>query len=78
MFEGEIGKEVMIAQGYVPAACTLPVEFAGPLIYSEITEGRSPCWGCNADRAICGGQPKKEQDNDPGQQRKPGRAGTPR
>lgn len=61
MFEGQIGKDMMIQQGYVPATCTLPVEFAGPLIWSEICKGVSPCWGCNADRLICHGQPKRDQ-----------------
>lgn len=62
MFEGELGKQMMIKQGYVPAACTLPVERAGPLIWAEINKGNSPCWGCNADRAVCKGQPKQEQE----------------
>lgn len=61
MFTGERGKELMIQQGYVPATCTLPAEMAGPLIYAEVSEGRSPCWGCNDDRAICKGQPKRER-----------------
>ena len=59
MFEGPIGKQMMIDQGYAPPACTLDDRLAGPLIYSEITKGRSPCDGCNADRSVCGGQPKK-------------------
>ncbi len=59
MFEGPIGKQMMINQGYVPATCTLPEEFAGPLIYDEICRGNSPCDGCNADRLICKGQDKK-------------------
>lgn len=58
MFEGQIGKDMMIQQGYVPPACTLDPKVAGPLIWSEINKGRSPCDGCNADRAVCGGKPK--------------------
>jgi len=59
MFEGPIGKQMMIQQGYVPATCTLPVEIAGPLIWSEINAGRSPCWECNGDRSVCKGQEKR-------------------
>lgn len=63
MFEGQIGKERMIRQGYVPPTCTLPVEIAGPLIWSEINQGRSPCDGCAHDRSICHGGPPKEAAN---------------
>ena len=59
MFEGAVGKNLMIQQGYVPPTCTLDDRIAGPLIYSEICKGRSPCWGCNEDREICKGRPKK-------------------
>ena len=62
MFEGSIGKEMMIKQGYVPPNCTLDEKIAGPLIWSEINKGRSPCAGCNADRTVCGGQPKQVED----------------
>lgn len=58
MFEGENGKKMMINQGYVPVTCTLDPKIAGPLIWSEINKGRSPCEGCNADRAICKGHRK--------------------
>ena len=67
MFAGQIGKDMMIKQGYVPADCTLPVEFAGPLIWSEIQVGRSACWGCNEDRSICGGQPKRDNKKNIGE-----------
>lgn len=60
MFEGKIGKDMMIKQGYVPSTCTLPVEFVGFLIYSEVSKGKSPCDDCNADRSICKGKSKKE------------------
>ncbi len=60
MFEGKLGKDMMIAQGYVPPTCTLPVDIAGPLIWKEINAGRSLCWGCEHDRSICKGQPKQE------------------
>jgi len=49
----------MIQQGYVPPTCTLDDNIAGPLIYSEIAAGRSPCWGCDMDMLMCKGQPKK-------------------
>lgn len=65
MFEGPIGKKMMIRQGYVVPTCTLPDEIAGSLIYSEVSAGRSPCWGCNADRDICKGQPKHEGNKAP-------------
>jgi len=58
MFEGPIGKKMMIEQGYVPRSCTLDDRIAGPLIWAEINAGQSPCWGCNMDRLECGGQPK--------------------
>ena len=57
MYAGKIGKDLMIGQGYVPATCTLPLELAGPLIYSEICAGRSPCDRCNHDRNVCKGKP---------------------
>ena len=58
MFEGQIGKDMMIQQGYVPPTCTMDAKIAGPLIYSEVSKGKSPCAGCNADRSVCKGQPK--------------------
>jgi len=58
MFEGPIGKDMMIKQGYVPPTCTLNDKVAGPTIWAEINAGRSPCWGCNMDRHLCQGQPK--------------------
>ena len=61
MFEGPIGKEMMIKQGYVPPTCTLPDVFAGPLIYSEVRQGRSPCDRCNEDRSVCKGGSKRDK-----------------
>ena len=60
MFEGELGKTMMIEQGYVPTTCELPVAIAGPLIYAEVSAGRDPCAGCNGNRAVCFGRPKKD------------------
>ena len=60
MFEGQQGKDMMIQQGYIPLTCTLDPKIAGPLIYSEINKGKSPCDGCNSDRTICGGSQKTE------------------
>lgn len=62
MFAGQTGKDMMIQQGYVPKTCTLPIELAGPLIWAEVNKGRSPCWGCNADRDVCKGQPKRDEE----------------
>ena len=62
MFEGPVGKALMIEQGYVPPTCTMPEENAGLLIYAEISSGRDPCAGCNGDRAVCRGRPKTELD----------------
>lgn len=36
--------------------CTLPA----CIIQHEMNAGRSPCDGCNEDRSICRGGPKKE------------------
>lgn len=58
-FEGEIGKALMIREGYVPATCTLPAAIAGPLIWRETNGGRSPCWTCAADRTACRGEPRQ-------------------
>lgn len=58
MFGGELGKTMMIQQGYVPPTCTLPVEVAGPLIWSEINAGRDVCAGCRMDRSVCKGRPE--------------------
>lgn len=58
MFEGSIGKKMMIEQGYVPPTCTLDDKIAGPLIWSEVNAGRSPCDGCNTNRIECKGKAK--------------------
>ena len=52
------GKELAIAQGYIPSTCTLPEELAFALVMSEERAGRRACWGCNDDRRICMGEPK--------------------
>lgn len=59
MFEGKIGKQMMIQQGYVPPTCTLPDECGGSLIYSETSAGRDVCAGCSRDRLECKGRPMK-------------------
>ena len=56
MFPDQTSKDLMIKQGYVPATCTLDVKVAGLLIWSEINEGKNPCWGCKSDRSVCQGQ----------------------
>ena len=67
MFEGLTGKQMMIKQGYVPPTCTLDERVAGPTIWGEINAGRSPCWGCNADRIAYRGQQKKAEREKPKQ-----------
>ena len=62
MFEGTLGKDMMIRQGYVPRTCTLPDDHGGALIYIEVTAGRDVCAGCNADRLICKGRPKTTEE----------------
>jgi len=48
-------KQMCVAQGYVPAACTLD----GVVALAEVSNARDPCAGCNKDRAVCGGRPYK-------------------
>lgn len=59
MFNGDVGKKLMIQQGYVPATCTLAAELSGMLIWSEVNAGRDPCAGCEEDRTKCHERPKK-------------------
>lgn len=47
--------EICKAQGYVPEGCLLP----GPIVWMLINQSEDPCAGCNHDRSICGGRPKK-------------------
>ena len=62
--ERQMNKQTMISQGYVPSTCTLTEPLAGILIWSEVNAGRDVCAGCNMDRLICKGRPKKETQND--------------
>lgn len=66
MFEGPIGKKMMIEQGYVPATCVMHEMVAGPVIYTEVAGGRDPCAGCNAggNRSVCGGRPRADRTTD--------------
>lgn len=57
-----VGKGLMIQQDYIPSTCTLPEAMCLPLVFAEIKAGRSPCWGCNADREECKGKPKQGND----------------
>jgi hypothetical protein len=50
----DIMRELCINQGYVPCDCTMPGEMIFPLMHKE-----DPCNGCNEDRNICNGRPKK-------------------
>ena len=51
--------QMMIEQGYVPDTCQLPEDHGGLLIWTEVNKGNDPCWGCNLDRLVCKGRPKK-------------------
>lgn len=44
-----------IQQGYVPPKCTLD----GFLVMGLIQKGEDACFGCNEDRAVCGGRSKR-------------------
>jgi hypothetical protein len=47
-------RELCINQGYVPSDCKMPGEMIFALMHKE-----DPCNGCNEDRNICNGRPKK-------------------
>jgi len=51
----EFFKVMCIEQGYIPPTCTME----GQLCWLLVKDGQIPCSGCNADRAICKGLPKK-------------------
>jgi hypothetical protein len=48
-------KVMCVQQGYVPKTCTLP----GTLVWYLIKQEEDPCAGCNMDRQVCLGRPKK-------------------
>lgn len=50
-----IALEICIHQGYVPLNCLLN----GGVVFALINKGEDPCAGCNLNRNICGGRPKK-------------------
>ena len=54
---GADGIALMASLGYVPTGCTLAPVDAGVYIWRQVNAGRSPCWGCSADRDACGGLP---------------------
>lgn len=62
MFAGQLGKDMMIQQGYAPETCTLDPGIAGPLIWHETNMGRDVCAGCYEDRKKCNGRPFKKQE----------------
>ncbi len=51
----DIMRQMCIDQGYVPAKCVL----LGGVILMLVKQGEDPCAGCNLDRTICAGRPKK-------------------
>lgn len=46
---------MVINQGYVPGGCLLN----GQVVYLLVKQGEDACAGCNLNRAICNGRPKK-------------------
>jgi hypothetical protein len=54
-------REMCIQQGYVPATCRLP----GFLVWAETSRGVDACAGCNLDRRVCGGRPKRPAGGTP-------------
>jgi len=52
----KIFHEMAVTQGYIPSTCTLD----GELIILLINKGEDPCAGCNEDRKICQGRPKRD------------------
>lgn len=49
-------------QGYVPKGCLL----GGQVVMGLVNKGDDPCAGCNCDRTMCGGRPKREPVNGDG------------
>lgn len=58
MNEKDDMRELCIKQGYVPPTCTLN----GMLILGLVNKGECPCDGCNANRVVCKGK-RKSDDN---------------
>lgn len=55
--EPDLMREMCVAQGYVPAKCQLP----GMIALALVNKGEDPCAGCNLDRGVCGGRPRKDE-----------------
>lgn len=51
----DIMRDLCIEQGYVPKGCFL----TGLIIFALVNTGEDPCSGCNLNREICKGRPKK-------------------
>ena len=47
-----------IQQGWVPKTCTL-TEQQALMLWPIVAKGTDPCAGCNYDRNVCKGRPKK-------------------
>jgi hypothetical protein len=47
--------EMSKQQGYVSPDCYLN----GMVVWALVTQGEDPCAGCNLDRTICHGRPKR-------------------
>jgi len=50
----DIMLELCIKQGYVPSTCKMNGQMVFLLVQKE-----DPCAGCNMDRNVCKGRPKK-------------------
>jgi len=48
-------KPVVIKQGYVPKDCTLN----GGVVWALINQSEDPCDGCNEQRSVCHGRPRR-------------------
>ena len=53
--KADIYLQMAIGQGYVPQTCVLD----GQLVMLLVIKHEDPCAGCNADRTICKGRPKR-------------------
>lgn len=53
----EVFHDMCVKQGYVPSTCTLD----GELVWMLVRKGEDPCAGCNMDRAVCKGRPRRNQ-----------------
>lgn len=53
--EDDVMLKMAKGQGYVPGTCLL----GGIVVMEEVKNGRDPCSGCNCDRGVCLGRPRR-------------------